>query len=161
MATDAEQGKTTAARLKGHITRSLKQLQKAIDSKDLRTSQLGYNVTMDKISKLNEFLEELETIEGIDAAWFQRELNLVDKQKEDLCEKFADILQMKTLANQQQTEVENDLQEAGMIVSNKRIPKNNVKKPPDLEDTASLKEYEEWHAKVMDYFVLTGINECE
>ena len=48
-------------------------------------------------------------------------------KKDDLYEQFADILLMEDLANQQQPEVENDLLEAGINVSHKLIPKNNVK----------------------------------
>ena len=55
---------------------------------------------------------------------------------------------MEAIVNKQQNQFENELQDGAVVALNsKRIPKNNVKKPPELEDTASLKEYEEWHAK--------------
>ena len=60
------------------------------------------------------------------------------------CDKFAAILLMEILGNEQQVDNENELQEGGIVGSNtRRISKNYVKKPPELEDTAYLKEYEE------------------
>ena len=115
MATEAEKVKATNARLKGHITRIINQLQKAMNTKDIRTSHLSYDLVMDKISGLGEFLEKLETVEGIEEAWIENELNIVDTQKDVLCDKFAAILLMETLANEQQTDVENKLQEAGIF----------------------------------------------
>ena len=68
MATEADKGKATTARLKRHITRTVNQLTKAMNAKDIRTSKLSYDLAMDKISRLGEFLEKLETVEGMEDA---------------------------------------------------------------------------------------------
>ena len=42
-----------------------------------------------------------------------------------------------------------------------RIPKQNFKKPNELEENATLKDFEEWKKKLMDYYTLTGIDRCD
>ena len=42
-----------------------------------------------------------------------------------------------------------------------RIPKQNFKKPNELEEHATLKDFEEWKCKIMDYYTLTGIDKCD
>ena len=41
------------------------------------------------------------------------------------------------------------------------IPKQNFKKPNKLEEQATLKDFDEWKKKLMDYYTLTGIDKCE
>ena len=155
MATEEDKGKATTDLLKGHLKRTVNQLAKAMTAKDIRTSKLSYDLAMDKISRMGKFLKKLETVEEMEEEWIENKLNVIDTQKDVLCDKFAAILLMETLVNEEQGGVENELQEGGMVGSNnRRIPKNNAKKPPQIKDTASLKKYEEWHAKVVVYFVL-------
>ena len=42
-----------------------------------------------------------------------------------------------------------------------RIPKQNFKKPSELEEQATLKDFDEWKKKLMDYYTLTGIDKCD
>ena len=42
-----------------------------------------------------------------------------------------------------------------------RIPKQNFKKPNELEEQATLKDFEEWKSKLLDYYTLTGIDTCD
>ena len=42
-----------------------------------------------------------------------------------------------------------------------RIPKQNFKKPNELEEQATLKDFDEWKKKLMDYYTLTGIDKCD
>ena len=140
----------------------MNQLSEAMMAKDMRTSNLSYDQAMDKIARLGEFWEKLETVEGVEEAWLENELNVIDIQKDSFYEKFTAISLIEALVIEQQIDVKNELQDGGVVnLTSNRIPNNNAKKLPELEGTASLKEYEEWHAKIIDYFILTGINECE
>ena len=42
MTTNADRGKATTARLRGHLTRTLNQFNKAMAAKDIRTSKINY-----------------------------------------------------------------------------------------------------------------------
>ena len=41
------------------------------------------------------------------------------------------------------------------------IPKNNIKKPHELDDNATLKAYEEWKSKIKDFFTLSGMDQMD
>jgi hypothetical protein len=68
MATNAEKGKASLSRMKGHLTRTINQLNKAIAAKDIRTSKINYETAMDKSTRLVKFVEELENVDRIEEA---------------------------------------------------------------------------------------------
>ena len=148
---DLEASKATVSRLKGHLTRAIQNLKEECEiNGDINEAYRKVNA---KISKLEDLLEEMGEKDGFPENYVQHKLdNIVEKAKS-----VKEMFKNATTETQIETEGNNlDLQAAittGQIKQS--IPKNNIKKPHELDDNATLKAYEEWKSKMKDFFTLS------
>ena len=154
---DIEANKATVSRLRGHLTRSIQNFKEECEiNGDIIEAYRKVNA---KISKLEDLLEEMGEKDGFPENYVQHELdNIVEKARW-----VKEMFKNATTETQVGTEGNNlDLQATittGQIKQS--IPKNNIKKPHELDDNATLKAYEEWKSKIRDFFTLSGMDQMD
>ena len=94
----------------------------------------------------------MENLEGIDPEWLSGEFQGFEECDDTL-------VAMLSKATKSEEALEDDVfQEVSGNVPGtgvNRIPKQNFKKPNELEEHATLKDFKEWKCKLMDYYTLT------
>ena len=102
----------------------------------------AYKQAKAKLEKVESYLEEMKELDGLDDEWIAGKFQNVEE-----CQKT--LIEMK---NQEAVgdEVFHDTHENVPTTGVNRIPKQNFKKPNELEENATLKDFEEWKSKLMD-----------
>ena len=153
---EIEKAKATCARLKGHFTRAKNSLSMKLEARNgLHIIEKAYEEAIARLQKVESHLMEMENLDGIDEEWISCEFQGVEECNKALIE----------MSSQQEGSVMDDVFRGvnenlpGTGVN--RIPKQNFKKPNELEEHATLKDFEEWKCKILDYYTLTGIDKCD
>ena len=138
---DIEQAKASIARFKGHLTRAIDNLKKEIAiNGDMANA---YHKVNAKVDRLEEYLENLGEKATLPEEDVEQELQMLI-EKADLAK---DMFKNATTAETQVGIEGNNLDLQATIPTGQTkqsIPKNNIKKPHELDDNATLKTYEEW-----------------
>ena len=115
----------------------------------------GYEEANAKLKKVESHLEDIEALDGVDDEWLSGEYQNIEDCENALIE----------MTKQNEVFLIDDgfQEDAGNVPTTgvSRIPKQNFKKPSELEEQATLKDFDEWKKKLMDYYTLTGIDKCD
>ena len=114
----------------------------------------GYKEAKAKFKKVESHLEYMGALDGIDDDWLSGELQCVEDCENTLNEM---IRQGEELVGDVLQEDAGNVPTTGVS----RIPKHNFKKPNKLEEQATLKDFDEWKKKLIDYYKPTGIDKCD
>ena len=129
---EIEKAKATCAKLKGHCTRAKNMLAKELEAiKSPHVIENAFDEATMKLKKVDSHLEDMENLEGVDDEWLAGEFQAIEENHLTLIEmiKQGD----GALADEVFQEDAGNVQTAGVS----RIPKQNFKKPNELEEQAT------------------------
>ena len=113
------------------------------------------DLLLKKIPSMAEFVTSKETTEN------STETEVYHKELENLREQLREKLrEFKETLLEQEGALENEDGRSNRGQTSPKPPKNNHQKPPEIAGDCSPKDFEAWKRKVVDYFILSGIDKC-
>ena len=157
--TAIQEAKATLARLKGHVTRATKAFEKEILEHDVAGVAKAKANVFHRLEKLEEHVMIMEELKDMNVDLIQNEYAGIEAVQDKTRKEFSEYMNQVSGTNNEGANVDEPI--GNQRVNNTSPNKSMIKKPPELEGDVSLKDFEAWRRKFIDYVVLSEMDKCD